>query len=157
LRLQIWRGKILISISEAPGIVTAHFGDSTSTSGSLLVGADSIRSVVRTHLFREEQAALTALPLNYFNFIQVNPFPPPLLHPSPLYRNTNLSLAKPDLHHQPNPSPETALHAPSIHHLLLLVRSQPKHLYFISTHDIPDPGKLKHGCSKHSSARKITQ
>ncbi|MGW7490869.1 FAD-dependent monooxygenase [Streptomyces sp. NPDC054786] len=41
-------GKRLVAAEETPGGVTAHFADKTSASADILIGADGIRSTVRT-------------------------------------------------------------------------------------------------------------
>jgi 2-polyprenyl-6-methoxyphenol hydroxylase-like FAD-dependent oxidoreductase len=41
-------GKRLVSVTEAPGSITAHFADGTAATGDVLIGADGIRSTVRT-------------------------------------------------------------------------------------------------------------
>ncbi|UYB38044.1 FAD-dependent monooxygenase [Streptomyces sp. Je 1-4] len=41
-------GKRLVAAEETPDGVTAHFADGTSTTGDILIGADGIRSTVRT-------------------------------------------------------------------------------------------------------------
>ena len=68
--LDVQHNKTLVSISESISGVTAHFSDGATATGSMIVGTDSIRSVVRTHLFGEEKAKLTTLPFTYFNFTQ---------------------------------------------------------------------------------------
>jgi 2-polyprenyl-6-methoxyphenol hydroxylase-like FAD-dependent oxidoreductase len=40
-------GKRLVSVTEAPESVTAHFADGTHATGDILIGADGIRSTVR--------------------------------------------------------------------------------------------------------------
>ncbi len=41
-------GKRLVSVTESPDAVTAHFADGTRATADLLIGADGIRSTVRT-------------------------------------------------------------------------------------------------------------
>ena len=41
-------GKRLVSVTEAPDSITAHFADGTEATGDVLIGADGIRSTVRT-------------------------------------------------------------------------------------------------------------
>ncbi|WP_460357270.1 FAD-dependent monooxygenase [Actinoallomurus acanthiterrae] len=41
-------GKRLVSVTEAPDSITAHFADGTTATGDVLIGADGIHSTVRT-------------------------------------------------------------------------------------------------------------
>src|SRR5262245_35769937 len=41
-------GKRLVSVTEAPDSITAHFADGTTATADVLIGADGIRSTVRT-------------------------------------------------------------------------------------------------------------
>ncbi|CZR66045.1 related to monooxygenase [Phialocephala subalpina] len=61
--IDIQYGKELsnITYSEDGTVVTAHFADGSNTNGSVLVGADGTRSVVRNLLLGPEKAALTVL------------------------------------------------------------------------------------------------
>ncbi|QHC22674.1 FAD-dependent oxidoreductase [Streptomyces sp. GS7] len=49
-------GKRLVSAEETPDGVTAHFADGTSTTADILIGADGIRSAVRTVIDPEAPA-----------------------------------------------------------------------------------------------------
>jgi FAD-dependent urate hydroxylase len=46
--IRIEYGKRLVKVTETPQSVTAHFADGTQATGDILVGADGIRSTVRT-------------------------------------------------------------------------------------------------------------
>ena len=67
IRLQY--GKALASITQDDSSVTAHFEDGTSTTGSLLIGCDGGKSVVRRMLVGEQQAQNTHLDFDLFNFV----------------------------------------------------------------------------------------
>src|SRR3954452_20485954 len=51
----------LVAFDEAPDGVTAHFADGHSEEGDLLVGADGLRSTVRSLLFGEQEARFTGV------------------------------------------------------------------------------------------------
>jgi salicylate hydroxylase len=51
----------LVGFDETPDGVTAHFDDGHSEHGDLLVGADGLRSTVRTLLFGEQEARFTGV------------------------------------------------------------------------------------------------
>jgi 2-polyprenyl-6-methoxyphenol hydroxylase-like FAD-dependent oxidoreductase len=46
--IRIEHGKRLVGVTETPGAVTATFADGSTATGELLIGADGIRSTVRT-------------------------------------------------------------------------------------------------------------
>jgi 2-polyprenyl-6-methoxyphenol hydroxylase-like FAD-dependent oxidoreductase len=48
---RLHRGADLIGVAEAGKNVTAHFADGRSATGTVLIGADGVRSAVRRHLF----------------------------------------------------------------------------------------------------------
>ncbi|CZR62938.1 related to monooxygenase [Phialocephala subalpina] len=66
-RVDVQYSKTLVSISYPPSGVVAHFSDGTSSSGSLIIGADGGQSRVR-HLLLGDAAEPTALPMTMNNF-----------------------------------------------------------------------------------------